>query len=100
MMQTAEAVLQLARTVRGERPSSLTSGETEQVLHIATALVIELAAALDRIDRLERSVAALRGVTLDEQREAASGAAEDAARLADVEAMIARALHATLQAQR
>ncbi|MDB5365233.1 MAG: hypothetical protein JWM77_1160 [Rhodospirillales bacterium] len=95
-MRPADAVLQLVNSVRGERPVSLASAETEQVLQIATALVIELAAAMDRIDRLERTVAELRGVPLAQQREAAAGAEAEAARLADVEAMIARALHATI----
>jgi hypothetical protein len=95
-MRPAEAILQLVKTVRGERPTSLASAETEQVLQIATALVVELAAAMDRIDRLERTVAELRGVALADQREAGAGDEADAARLADVEAMIARALHATI----
>jgi hypothetical protein len=88
--------MQLVRAMRGARPTSLSNPETEQVLQIAVALVIEHAAAIDRIDRLERSVAELRGVSLAEQREAGAGADADASRLADVEAMIARALHATI----
>lgn len=95
-MQTADAVIELVRQIRGDRPPSLVSAETEDVLHIAVALVVELAAAMDRIDRLERTVAELRGVALDEQRDAAADPAAAAERLQDVEAMIARALQSTL----
>ena len=56
------------------------------------ALLVELSASNDRIDRLERHIAELRGVPLDDVRNAHSDATADAERLAATEALMVRAL--------
>ncbi|MFV3073710.1 hypothetical protein [Niveispirillum fermenti] len=61
-MKPADAIVELSSLARGARPSSLDNTETEAVLRIAMALLLELSVANDRIDRLEREVASLRGV--------------------------------------
>jgi len=66
----AEAVSAVIRSGRGSRPTSLDNGEAEQVLDIALALLVELSASNQRIDRLERELASLRGISLTELKEA------------------------------
>ncbi|OCC23570.1 hypothetical protein MB02_10355 [Croceicoccus estronivorus] len=61
MKSEAEALIELISSARGARKPSLANRETEEVLNIALATLIELAVANDRIDRLERLVAQLRG---------------------------------------
>jgi hypothetical protein len=56
-----EALSELLATARGSRPASLNCGEAEDALNVALALAVELVVANDRIDRLERMVADLRG---------------------------------------
>lgn len=79
MTSAAEAVSAVIRSGRGPRPTSLDNGETEQVLDIALALLVELSASNQRIDRLERELAALKGVSLAELKEASldQGAQEE-----------------------
>lgn len=67
---SAEALLDLFQSARGERPYSLDNHDTEQVLNIALALVVELAVSNDRIDRLERALADVRGETVEALRAA------------------------------
>ncbi len=62
---SAEALTALILSARGVRPQSLANAEAEEVLNIALALLIELSVSNDRIDRLERMVAALRDAGLD-----------------------------------
>lgn len=88
----AEAVLSVIESGRGSRPYSLSNQETEQVLNIALALLVELAASNDRIDRLERQLAELKGVALDEVLSGASDENAQAERQASMEAMQLRVL--------
>lgn len=67
-MKTAEAIVTLTQLARGERRYSLQNRETEEVLNISLALLVELAVALDRIDRLERMLAERTGLPLHELR--------------------------------
>ena len=67
-MKTAEAIVALTQLARGERRYSLENRETEDVLNIALALLVELSVAFDRIDRLERVVAERTGMPLSELR--------------------------------
>ena len=69
MTSAADAIRAVIAAGRGTRPASLDNAETEQVLAIALALLVELSVANDRIDRLEREVAALRGTTPSALRE-------------------------------
>jgi hypothetical protein len=70
MTSAAEAVHAAIAGGRGPRPASLHNEEAETVLNIALALLVELCNAADRIDRLEREVAALRGTPVTDWREA------------------------------
>ncbi|MFZ4070442.1 MAG: hypothetical protein ACOYJ6_10105 [Caulobacterales bacterium] len=88
----ADAVATLVGLNRGRRPASLTCAEAEDVLTIALALAVELGAANDRIDRLEREMARLTGRSLADQKEAAGDADAEAARAAARDAMLARVL--------
>ena len=67
-MKSSEAIQALTRLARGERRYSLSDHETEEVLNIALATLVELAVALDRIDRLERLLAERTGLRLEELR--------------------------------
>ncbi len=92
MTSRIDAITAVIQGGRGTRAYSLDNREAEQVLSIALALLVELAASNDRIDRLEREVAALRSVPLDELREAAVDADAQQERQAALEAMQLRVL--------
>lgn len=92
MTTAAEAVSAVIAGQRGGRPFSLDSQEAEQVLSVALALLVELAASNDRIDRLEREVAALRGLPLDELRNAPLDAAAREERQDALDAMQLRVM--------
>ncbi|WP_439532792.1 hypothetical protein [Polymorphobacter sp.] len=91
-MTRADEILEIVRAGQGERPASLENQETEDVLTITLALLVELGVALDRIDRLERQVAELAGKTPEQLREAPLGADAEIQREAQQTALIARAL--------
>ena len=67
-MKSSEAIHALIGLARGERRYSLRDRETEEVLNIALATLVELSVALERIDRLERLLAERTGLPLDELR--------------------------------
>lgn len=67
-MKSSDAVQALIALARGERRYSLRDRETEEVLNIALATLVELSVALDRIDRLERLLAERTGLALEELR--------------------------------
>ena len=67
-MKSADAIVTLTQLARGERRYSLQNREAEEVLNIATALLVEHAVALDRIDRLERVLCERTGMPLEELR--------------------------------
>ena len=69
MTGASEAILSVIESGRGTRPYSLDNQETEQVLNIALALMVELAASNERIDRLERLLAETRGMNVRDLRE-------------------------------
>ena len=69
MTSSVEALTSLLATARGNRPQSMASREAEDVLNITLAVLVELAVANDRIDRLERMVADLRGEPVEELRD-------------------------------
>lgn len=77
MTGSTDAIAQLLATARGSRPASMACGEAEEALTVGLALAVELVVANDRIDRLERQVASLAGIALDDWR-ADFGDAEDA----------------------
>ncbi len=93
---SAQALLDLVQSARGERPYSLDNHETEQVLNIALALVVELAVSNDRIDRLERALAEVRGVSLEALRSAPLDAAAQAEREDATTALMTRALRVVI----
>ena len=65
MTSATDAIQSVIAAGRGTRPASLDNVETEQVLTIALALLVELSVSNERIDLLEREVASLRGTTPD-----------------------------------
>jgi len=67
-VKSSEAIQALTKLARGERRFSLSNRETEEVLNIALATLVELTVALDRIDRLERLLAERTGLPLAELR--------------------------------
>lgn len=91
-MTRADEIMEIVRLGQGLRPASLESQETEDVLTITLALLVELGVALDRIDRLERKVAELAGQTTEQLREAPLGPQAGAEREAAQAALIANAL--------
>jgi hypothetical protein len=93
---STEALLDLIQSARGERPYSLGNQETEQVLNIVLALVIELSVSNDRIDRIERLLAEARGVSLDDLRAAPLGDAAQAERDDATTALMMRALRVVI----
>jgi len=91
-MTPTQALATLSAIMRGERPMSLSNPETEEVLSIALTLLVELAVTNDRVDRLERAVAALSGQPLEHWREAPLPPEAEAGRAAATDALMARAL--------
>jgi hypothetical protein len=65
-VKPADAIVALTQLARGERRYSLENRETEEVLNLSLALLMELSVAFDRIDRLERVVAERTGIPLTE----------------------------------
>jgi hypothetical protein len=96
-VKTAEAIVALTQLARGERRYSLENRETEDVLNIALALLVELSVAFDRIDRLERVVAERTGMPLSGLRaiDYADGAASEERQEA-ANALLARVLRIRL----
>ncbi|MDG2532140.1 hypothetical protein P6144_00630 [Sphingomonas sp. HITSZ_GF] len=92
MTSAAEAVGLVIAGGRGARPVSLQDAETEKVLNIALALLVELSASQERIDRLEREVAALRQLDLQDWKEAPAADEVQRARADDLEALQLRVL--------
>lgn len=70
MTSATDAIRAVIASGRGTRPASLDNVETEHVLAIALAMLVELSVSNDRIDRLEREVSELRGATVEEFRDA------------------------------
>ncbi|MEG3151313.1 hypothetical protein U1769_15575 [Sphingomonas sp. ZT3P38] len=68
MTSATDAIHAVIAAGRGDRPTSLDNVETERVLAIALTLLVELSVSNERIDRLEREVADLRGAALEEFR--------------------------------
>jgi hypothetical protein len=68
-MKSTEAIAALTQLARGERRYSLENRETEEVLNISLALLMELSVAFDRIDRLERVLAERTGLALENLRD-------------------------------
>lgn len=92
MTTAVEAILALVDSARGNRPQSLDDREVEEVLNIALALLVELSVSNDRIDRLERIVAAQGGTTVEALRDLRyDGVAADERQQA-MEALLARVL--------
>ena len=92
MALATDAVLALIASARGERTYSLDNREVEDVLTIALSLLVELSVANDRIDRLERLVAELRGGTLADVRGIVYAGDEEAERGDATDALLARVL--------
>ncbi len=61
MTSQAQAIAALIESARGQRSQSLDNREVEETLNITLALLVELSVANDKIDRLERLVAEVRG---------------------------------------
>lgn len=95
-MTPTDAILALVASMRGSRPQSLNDGEAEDVLNIALALMVELSASNDRIDRLERIIAEDRGLSVEDLREIRYDGAIAAERGQANEAMQARVLRIML----
>jgi hypothetical protein len=96
-VKSSEAIQSLIALARGERRYSLKDRETEEVLNIALATLVELSVALDRIDRLERLLAERTGLSLDELRATDYPEGPAAAeRQEAVEALFARVLRIRL----
>ena len=96
MTSSVEALSQLIATARGNRPQSLASREAEEVLNVTLALLIELAVSNDRIDRLERLVAELRGEPVDALRDLRYDGEVAEERQAATDALLMRALRIML----
>lgn len=92
MTTAAEAILALVDSARGTRPQSLDDREVEEVLNIALALLVELSVSNDRIDRLERIVAAQGGMTIETLRDLSYDGADADERQQAMEALLARVL--------
>lgn len=100
MTSSSDAIVEMIRLARGERPFSFTCQEAETVLNMTLSLAVELSVANDKIARLESSVAALSGKSVaDWQAQALAG--EDAAERAQAsEAMLLRVLRIVLDPRR
>lgn len=96
MTDPVAALSALIASQRGDRPQSLASREAEQVLNITLALLVELAVANDRIDRLERLVADLGNRTIEDLREIRYDGAIAGERQAATDALLTRALRIML----
>lgn len=96
MTTQVEALSALIATARGERPQSLASREAEEVLNIALAVLVELAVANDRIDRLERLVAELGGQSVAALRDIRYDGDIARERQAATDALLTRALRIML----
>ena len=92
MTGEVKALTDLMATARGARPQSLANPEAEDVLNIALASLIELSVANDRIDRLERLVAELRGDSIDALRDIRYDGEIAAERQEATQALLTRAL--------
>jgi len=91
-VSSSEAILELVQTARGTRPASLACSEAEDTLAVTLALIAELAVSNDRIDRLERMVAELRGEDVQTLRDTGFTGEPAAQRHAATEALILRSL--------
>ncbi|WP_109808885.1 hypothetical protein [Sphingosinithalassobacter portus] len=96
MTSKTEALSALIASARGPRPISLQSREAEEVLNIALALTVELAVSNDRIDRLERLVAELRGEPVEDLRDIRYDGDIAQERYDATEALLTRALRVIL----
>ena len=92
MTLSADAVAAVVEGGRGPRPYSLDNKEAEQVLNVALALLVELSASNERIDRLERLLAESRGTPVTALREAVLDDPALAERQAALEALQIRVL--------
>lgn len=92
MTTNVEAITALLSTARGARRQSLASREAEEVLNIALALLVEQAVANDRIDRLERMVADLRGEDVETLRDVRYDGEIADARRAATDALLVRVM--------
>lgn len=92
MTSQVEALSALIATARGPRPQSLASREAEEVLNVTLAVLVELAVANDRIDRLERLVAEQGGRSLEDLRDIRYEGEAAQERQAATDALLARAL--------
>jgi hypothetical protein len=91
-MKSAEAIAALLSAARGDRPYSLDNRETEDVLNVALALLVELAVSNERIDRLERLMAQRTGLPLEELRDLRFEGAAAEERQAALDALMTRVL--------
>ena len=91
-MSAVDDMMAIVRAGRGRRPASLNDGEVEDVLAIVLALLVEMGVAFDRIDRLERALAAVDGQDLDKWKNAALGADAEATRDEARATLVCRAL--------
>ena len=96
MTTQVEALGALIASARGGRPQSLASRETEDVLNVTLAVLVELAVANDRIDRLERLVAELSGRSVEELRDIRYDGDVAQERQAATDALLTRALRIML----
>ena len=96
MTSQVEALSALIATARGDRPQSLVCREAEEVLNVTLALLVELAVANDRIDRLERLVAEASGRSVEDLREIRYEGEVAQERQAATDALLTRALRIML----
>lgn len=96
MTTATEAILALLDSARGNRPQSLDDREVEEVLNIALALLVELSVSNDRVDRLERIVAAQGDMTVEQLRDTRYDGAVADERQQAMEALLARVLRVLL----
>ncbi|QIG78847.1 hypothetical protein [Stakelama tenebrarum] len=96
MASRTEALSALIASARGPRPFSLASREAEEVLNVTLALTVELAVSNDRIDRLERLVAELRGEPVEQLRDIRYDGDIAQERHESTEALLMRALRVIL----
>lgn len=96
MTTQTEALSALIATARGDRPQSLACREAEEVLNVTLAVLVELAVANDRIDRLERLVAEASGRSGEDLREIRYEGEVAQERQAATDALLTRALRIML----